>query len=114
MVTKRVPISRRMQWHITPTAVRIWQVVLEVSAQPRDAKGELSDENQSALRDALDALAKEVGYQRLTIEPDRVGDEPWSWIGNNPLQMQRWQQGKEIRDALNAALLKQSQRVAAG
>jgi hypothetical protein len=103
-----------VQWRITNAAVEIWRIVLEVGSQPRNAKGELSDENQAALRAALDALAKEVGYPRLTIEPDRVGDEPWSWINNNPLQMQRWQQGKEIRDALNAALIAQTQKVAAG
>ena len=108
MTTKRVPISRAMQWRITPTAVQIWRTVLEVGSQPHNAHGELSDENQAALREALDALAKEVGYPRLTIEPDRVGDEPWSWIGNNPLQMERWQLSKEIRDALNAALVSQT------
>src|SRR6516225_4400089 len=101
MTTKRTPLHRAMTWRVTPTAVQIWRTVLEVSAQPRNAKHELSDENQAALRAALDALAKEVGYPRLTIEPDRVGDEPWPWIGNNPLQMERWQMGKEIRDALN-------------
>jgi len=113
MVTKRVPISRRMQWHITNTAVEIWRIVLEVKAQPRDAHGELSDENQAALRAALDALAKEVGFERLIIEPHRIeGDEPWPWIGNNSLQIQRWELGKEIRDALNCELLARSQKAA--
>ena len=36
-----------------------------------------------------------------------VGDQPWDWIvaTDNSLQLERWQQGKEILDVLNAALL---------
>ena len=36
-----------------------------------------------------------------------VGDQPWHWIvaTDNSLQLERWQQGKEIHDVLNAALL---------
>ena len=111
MTTMRVPISREMRWRVTPTALQIWKLILELQSHPRDAHGELCEADRVAERDARIALAAEMGFDKYTIEPARIdGDEPWKWITDNSVQMERWQLGKEIRDALNAALLAETGR----
>jgi hypothetical protein len=111
MPTRRIPLQRATRWRVSPSALAIWRTILEIQAQPRDRRGEfLSEENRVAERDAVVALAAEMGFCKLTVEPHRVEDEPWSWIHDNQVQMERWALGKQIRDALNAALLAETGR----
>jgi hypothetical protein len=107
MGTKRVPISRKMRRQVSPAAVQIWRTILEIQAQPRNDRGELCEENRVALRDAMAELAHVVGFSKFELEPSTVPDEPWPWVvaTGNSVQLERWQQSKEIRDALNRALL---------
>jgi hypothetical protein len=84
----------------------IWQRVLELQAR--------GEPDWQALRAGLAKLGACLGYDHLVIEPHRVvGDKPWLWI-HEKCQLERWQRSRQIRDALNAALLAQTQKVAAG
>jgi hypothetical protein len=85
----------------------IWRLVLELQQQPRDGHGELCEEDRVALRDATAELARVVGFSKFELEPGTCPDEPWPWAvaTNNSVQLRRWQESKQIRDALNAALL---------
>jgi hypothetical protein len=115
MPTRRIPLQHQTRLRVTPAALQAWKIILELKQQPRNVHGELCEADRIAEREAVDALAGEMGFCRLTIEPHRIdGDEPWRWIWDNSVQRERWALGKQIRDQLNAALLAQSQKIAAG
>jgi hypothetical protein len=108
MPAKRTTVSRRQHWRITPTAVSIWKIVCEIQAQPRDRRGQLSPEDDIALRDACIALAREVGFSKFDVGIELavgVGDEPPDYFRNNSAQLQVWQEAKQIKTALDRALL---------
>jgi hypothetical protein len=111
MVTRRIPLQRHTRWRVSATALQIWRTILEIQAQPRDARGDLSEADYAAERAGVDALAAAMGFSRLTIEPHRVQDQPWNWITDNQVQMERWAEGKEIRDVLNRALMEETERL---
>jgi hypothetical protein len=109
MATKRTVLRRQSRWAVTPAAAQIWRLVLELQTQPRDAYGELSDENRVALRDAMTELATAVGFSKFTVGIELavgVGDEPPDYLRNNPAQLQVWQEAREIKTALDRALLR--------
>jgi hypothetical protein len=116
MPNKRIPLHRASKWRITPLALQLWRMCLEIRSQGlRDMRGALSDEDTAALRDVMHQLSREVGFCRFTITPDAIEDEPWGWAvaTGNRLQLARWQESREIRDLLNAALLQQAAQLRA-
>src|SRR5262245_14931703 len=58
-------------WRVSAAAVAAWKAVLALQGRA-DTHGELVDWH--ALRDALDELAREVGFDPLLIEPHRIAD----------------------------------------
>jgi hypothetical protein len=110
MPTKRTAIVRESRWRVTPFAIKLWAQILELQQQPRDRHGELaSDSDRNALRETWNALAADIGASKFLHEPHRIkGDRPWDWI-HDTYQLQMWEESRQVRDALNCALLAQTQ-----
>jgi hypothetical protein len=111
MPTKRVPLRRGARWQITPTAVKLWALFLEISAQPRNAHGELCDEDAAAERDVMAELARAVGFSKFDVGIQLtagIGDEPPAYFRNNPVQLEAWCSAREIKTTLDRALLQRA------
>jgi hypothetical protein len=115
MTTKRVQISRPSRWRISPFAVKLWAQMLELEQGQRNRHGELvSEADRDALRDTWIALAAEIGASKFYHEPHRILDDrqPWPWV-HDAGQLQNWEESRQIRDLLNAALLETARATAA-
>jgi hypothetical protein len=91
-----------MRQQITPPAVQIWRLILELRSGRR--YGELSSEEQDELHDLHDGLSREVGLSIMDMWPDDAGDEPARHMLHNPLALQRWAAALQLKNALNRAL----------
>jgi hypothetical protein len=103
MATKRTVLRRQSRWAVTPTAVQLWRFILELQEQPE------TEENRVALRDAMTELATAAGFSRFSVGIELtvgVGDEPPDYLRNNSAQLQVWHEAKQIKTALDRALLR--------